>query len=145
MPSTRSRLRNSQSQSSSLDSARAGVSTKQAGEETFESLSTAVLPLAYSIKLATTSDCALSDTQKEEEYLRGQEFLSDGIRRVGDKEGNLGDVVKSRKRRRSNRNVERGEGSADLEKDVLWYTASLRHACSCTSTYFCMGRWLTSR
>jgi hypothetical protein len=145
MPSTRSRLRNSQSQSSSIGSKRGGPSTKQAGEETFGSLSTAVLPLAYTIKLGHISGSTLSDERKQEEFVRGQEFLSDGVRRVGDKEGNLGDVVKSRKRRRSNRNVERGEGSADLEKDVLWYTASLRHACSCTSTYFCMGRWLTSR
>jgi hypothetical protein len=145
MPSTRSRLRNSQSQSSSLGSARAEPRTKQAEDETIESLSTAVLPLTYSIKLATTSGYELSDTRREEEYIRGQEFLSDGVRRAGDKEGDLGDVAESRKRRRFNRDIDGGEGSAGLEKDVLWYTASLRHACSCTSIYLFLRRRLTFR
>ena len=133
MPSTRSRLRNSRSQSSSLETKRAGVPAKHAEDETFESLSTAVLPLAYTIKLAHISASTLSDAQKEQEYVRGQEYLSDGIRRVGDKEGNLGDLVKSRsrKRRRIEHSGDQSEGSVSLDKDVLWNTAGLRHACSC--------------
>ena len=133
MPSTRSRLRNSQSHSSSLEVKRAGASPKHAEDETFESLSTAVLPLGYTIRLAHISGSRLSDAQKEEEYVRGQEYLSDGIRRVGDKEGNLGDLVKSRsrKRRRVEHVGDHSEGSVSLDKDILWYTAGLRHACSC--------------
>jgi len=135
MPSTRSRLRNSQSQSqsSSLESKRAGASPKLAEDETFESLSTAVLPLAYTVKLAHISGSTLSDAQKEQDYVRGQEYLSDGIRRVGDKEGNLGGLVKSRsrKRRRIEHSGDHSEGSVILDKDILWYTAGLRHACSC--------------
>lgn len=133
MPSTRSRLRNSQSQSSSLESKRAGAPAKHAEDETFESLSMAVLPLAYTIKLAHISGSTPSDAQEGQEYTRGQEYLSDGIRRVGDREGNLGDLVRSRSRKR--RRVEHGgdhsEGSVSLDKDILWYTAGLRHACSC--------------
>jgi len=138
MPSTRSRLRQSQSESqsqpSSLESAH-NKPTKPKEEETFESLSTAVLPLGYTIKLARSIDAgAITEEQEVEEYVRGQEFLSDGIRRVGDKEGVLGDLVvsRSRKRRRLNDGAihkDKAEGG----KDVLWYTASLRHACSCTS------------
>ena len=133
MPSTRSRLRNSQSQSSSLESKRAGGPAKHAEDETFESLSTAVLPLGYTIKLAHISGSTLNDAQKEQEYVRGQEYLSDGIRRIGDKEGNLGDLVRSgsRKRRRVEKNGNQAEGSTRPDKDVLWYTAGLRHACSC--------------
>lgn len=133
MPSTRSRLRTSQSQSSSLESKRPGASPKHAEDETFESLSTAVLPLEYSIKLAHISGSILSDAQKEEEYVRGQECLSDGIRRVGDKEGNLGDLVRfgPRKRRRVEKNGNQAEGSTRFDRDILWYTAGLRHACSC--------------
>jgi len=133
MPSTRSRLRNSHSQSSSLESKRAGSPPKDAEDETFESLSTAVLPLAYTIKPAHISGSTLNGAQKEQEYVRGQEYLSDGIRRVGDKEGNLGDLVRSRsrKRRRIEHSDDQSEGSVSLDKDILWYTAGLRHACSC--------------
>jgi hypothetical protein len=139
MPSTRSRLRQSQSesqsQSSSLESTRKKPRPKK--EETFESLSTAVLPLGYTIKLATSLHAgAIPEENKVEEYVRGQEFLSDGIRRVGDKEGVLGDLVasRSRKRRRLNE-VSTHEVKNEGGKDVLWYTASLRHACSCTSNH----------
>jgi hypothetical protein len=136
MPSTRSRIRQSQSQSqsqsSSLESTRGKPRPKN--EETFESLSTAVLPLGYTIKLAT-SICTddISEARKEEEYVRGQEFLSDGIRRLGDVEGVLGDLVASRSRKRR-RLGQAGstEKQREGDKDVLWYTASLRHACSCT-------------
>jgi hypothetical protein len=139
MPSTRSRLRQSQSeshtQSSSLKSTRRKPRPKK--EETFESLSTAVLPLGYTIKLATSIDAGDITEEKEvEEYVRGQEFLSDGIRRRGDVEGVLGDLVasKSRKRRRLN-DTAIHEVKDEGGKDILWYTASLRHACSCTSTH----------
>jgi hypothetical protein len=141
MPSTRSRIRKSQAQSqsqpSSLESTRDVPQNAQKKDETFESLSTAVLPLAYTIKLATTTDASqISEARKLVEYVRGQEFLSDGIRRVGDKEGVLGDLVasRSRKRRRLDDVEARGIKYEGLDKDVLWYTASLRHACSCTST-----------
>jgi hypothetical protein len=147
MPSTRSRLRQSQSQSqsqsSSLESTRG--KPKQKDEETFESLSTAVLPLAYTIKLATSLDAGeISEEKRVEEYVRGQEFLSDGIRRIGDKEGVLEDLVasRSRKRRRLYK-AESGEEHKEGDKDVLWYTASLRHACSCTYRRQCQNRELT--
>ena len=139
MPSTRSRLRQSQnesqSQSSSLESTRRKPRPEK--EETFESLSTAVLPLGYTIKLATSTDSReISEEKKVEEYVRGQEFLSDGIRRRGDVEGVLGDLVasRSRKRRRldSAETVGKKKGG---DEDVLWYTASVRHACSCTSNH----------
>jgi len=137
MPSTRSRLRQSQSESqsqpSSLESTR-NKPRKQKAEETFESLSTAVLPLGYTIKLANSIDAReISEEKKVEEYVRGQEFLSDGIRRVGDKEGVLGDLVasRSRKRRRLN-DTATHQDKAEYGKHILWYTASLRHACSCT-------------
>jgi hypothetical protein len=70
-----------------------------------------------------------------EEYVRGQEFLSDGIRRRGDVEGVLGDLVasRSRKRRRLNDRSTHKGNNGDGNKDILWYTASLRHACSCMS------------
>jgi hypothetical protein len=135
MPSTRSRLRQSQtesqSQPSSLESTRR--KPKRKDEETFDSLSTAVLPLAYTIKLAASSHTgAVTEEKKVEEYVRGQEFLSDGIRRRGDVEGVLGDLVASRSRKRRRLDSEKKkEGS----EDVLWYTASLRHACSCTSNH----------
>lgn len=139
MPSTRSRIRqsqsDSQSQSSFLGSTR-GRPRKQKDEETFESLSTAVLPLAYSIKLATSLHAeALTEDKKVEEYVRGQEFLSDGLRRIGDVEGVLGDLVasRSRKRRRLNETMADGVRDEGKNKDILWYTASLRHACSCKS------------
>jgi len=135
MPSTRSRLRQSQSesqsQSSSLESARRKPKPKE--DETFESLSTAVLPLGYIIKLARSIDASeISEEKKVEEYVRGQEFLSDGIRRVGDKEGVLGDLVASRSRKKRRLNDTIHEDKAEDGKDILWYTASLRHACSCT-------------
>jgi len=139
MPSTRSRIRQSQSesqsQSSSLGSNRSRP-RKQKDEETFESLSTAVLPLAYTIKLATFLHAEpLTEERKVEEYVRGQEFLSDGIRRVGDVEGVLGDLVASepRKRRRLDELSVHEDKTKERNKDILWYTASLRHACSCTS------------
>jgi hypothetical protein len=141
MPSTRSRIRKSQAQSqsqpSSLESTRDVPQNAQKKDETFESLSTAVLPLAYTIKLATTTDASqISEARKLVEYVRGQEFLSDGIRRVGDKEGVLGDLVasRSRKRRRLDDVEARGIKDEGLDEDVLWFTASLRHVCSCTST-----------
>jgi hypothetical protein len=71
-----------------------------------------------------------------EEYVRGQEFLSDGIRRVGDVEGVLGNLVASRSRKR--RRLDRAgtiEKKKEGNEDVLWYTATLRHACSCTSNH----------
>ena len=139
MPTTRSRARQSQSesqsQSSSLGSNR-GRPRKHKDEDTFESLSTAVLPLAYTIKLATSLQAeALTEEKRVEEYVRGQEFLSDGIRRVGDVEGVLGDVVasRSRKRRRLNGLPVHEDAAEEGNKDILWYSASLRHACSCTS------------
>jgi hypothetical protein len=137
MPSTRSRLRQSQSESqsqiSSLESTRRKPRPEK--EETLESLSTAVLPLAYTIKLATPIDAgSLTEEKEVEEYVRGQEFLSDGIRRVGDKEGVLGDLVASRSRKRRRLSYTAiHEVKDEAGKDVLWYTASLRHACSCTS------------
>jgi hypothetical protein len=137
MPSTRSRVRQSQSESqsqpSSLETTRRKPRPKK--EETFESLSTAVLPLGYTIKLATPIDAgAITEEKKVEEYVRGQEFLSDGIRRRGDVEGVLGDLVasRSRKRRRLNDTAIHKDEAEDGKK-ILWYTASLRHACSCTS------------
>jgi hypothetical protein len=139
MPSTRSRLHQSQSesqsQSSSLESTRRKPKPKK--EETFESLSTAVLPLGYTIKLATSIGAgAITEEKKVEEYVRGQEFLSDGIRRVGDVEGVLGDLValRSRKRRRLNDSAVHKDKGED-GKEILWYSASLRHACSCTSNH----------
>jgi hypothetical protein len=140
MPSTRSRLRQSQSESQSLSSSLISTRRKPRPkkEETFESLSTAVLPLGYTIKLATSVDAGdISEDGKVEEYVRGQEFLSDGIRRVGDKEGVLGDLVasRSRKRKRLNDIAIHEDKAEDGNKDILWYTASLRHACSCTSNH----------
>lgn len=137
MPSTRSRLRQSQSESQSLSSSLESTRRKPRPkkEETFESLSTAVLPLGYTIKLARSLDSReISEDGKVEEYVRGQEFLSDGIRRVGDVEGVLGDLVasRSRKRRRLN-DTPIHKDEAEDGKKILWYTASLRHACSCTS------------
>jgi hypothetical protein len=138
MPSTRSRLRQSQSQSqtqsSSLASTRDGLRQRH-DAETSDSLSTAVLPLAYTIKLASTVDGSdISESRKVEEYVRGQEFLSDGIRRVGDKEGVLGDLVALRSKRRSLDGSGIQEVTTEgVTKSELWYTASLRYACSCTS------------
>ena len=67
--------------------------------------------------------------------MRGQEFLSDGIRRIGDVEGVLGDLVasRSRKRRRLDGLPIHEDKAKERNKDIRWYTASLRHACSCTS------------
>lgn len=139
MPSTRSRLRHSQSesqsQSSSLESTRRKPKLK--ADETFESLSSAVLPLGYTIKLAAPIDAGeISEEKNIEEYVRGQEFLSDGIRRIGDVEGVLGDLVafQSRKRRRLNDTAIHTNKAGD-GKGILWYTASLRHSCSCTSNH----------
>lgn len=126
MPSTRSAARHStrtpsqsQSQTQSQD-LRAGQSVG----ETFETVSTAVLPPAYTITLASVGD--VDAAAREAELVRGQEYLHDAVRRRGDKEGDLRDLVHARKRRKVG-------GKVELDKDVLWYTASLRWPCSCTS------------
>jgi len=142
MPSTRSlRARSqsqsqSQSQSSSLGTTKDKAPNEQKHDQTFESLSTAILPPAYAIRLATTTDDGtISAERKVQEHVRGQEFLSDGIRRLGEREGILGNLVasKSRKRRRLNSAGGKEKGSVGVDEDALWYTASLRHACSCKS------------
>ena len=141
MHSTRSHLRGTQSHGDSQAiHAEASISklpSKQQEDEAFESLSTAALPISYTIKLATLADATVlrHGTQELEEYTRGQEFLSDGIRRVGDNEGILSEPVtsRSRNRRRLDDFGLSQKREVGTDKSVLWRTASLRLACSCKS------------
>jgi hypothetical protein len=71
----------------------------------------------------------LPEERKVEEYVRGQEFLSDGRRRVGEREGDAGDLRRFKKRRLEAKLDD--DEKKGLEKEVLWYTAKLRYACSC--------------
>lgn len=112
-------------------------------DKTFDTLSTAALPPSYTITLARPPGSAsLNDEQKAEEYRRGQEYLNDGIRRVKDKEGDLTELIYARKRRKlSSSHAGAGDHSGALKQEVFWYTASLRHACSCElSASSCKGR-----
>lgn len=124
MPSTRLRSR---SQLSELR-AKPVVHESQPETQTLDTLSTAVLPTPYTVHLAAVHSA--TDADKAFQYHRGQEYLNDGVRRIKDKEGDLGDL-RAKKRRR----IGRGESSEtkDLNKGVYWYTASLRYPCSCTS------------
>jgi len=142
MHSTRSHLRGTHSHGESQPlHAEASISKlpskSHEEDEAFESLSTAALPISYTIKLATIADDAVlrRGTQELEDYVRGQEFLSDGIRRVGDNEGILSEPVTSRprKRRRLGEIGLSQKREVGTDKSVLWRTASLRHACSCKS------------
>jgi hypothetical protein len=112
-------------------------------DETFDTLSTAALPPSYTITLARPAgDASLDDERKANEYRGGQEYLNDGIRRVKDKEGDLTELIHARKRRKlssSKAGIEDHFGALDPE--VFWYTASLRHACSCElPASFCKRR-----
>jgi hypothetical protein len=120
--------------SQSRDALKEATPAQSRRVETFDTLSTAALPPAYSITLARPAgDGDLSDEKKAEEYKRGQESLNDGIRRVGDTEGELRDLVRARKRRRLSwdQGTDGRSHTGELDKEVLWYTASLCHACSC--------------
>jgi hypothetical protein len=118
------------------------VRVSQNHDETFDTLSTAALPPSYTITLARPpGNASLNDELKAEEYRRGQEYLNDGIRRVKDKEGELTELIRARKRRKqSSSQANGGPGSAALDPEVFWYTACLRYACSCELfASFCKG------
>ena len=111
--------------------------------ETFASASTAILPPRYRITLAlppTTYAQPLDEAHIE--YVRGEEFLSDGWRRAEDeeREGDL-EVRKMESRKKVVRVLEAGEdisapvlrGRAEL--GTLWFTAGMKIPCICTSPF----------
>ena len=126
MPSTRLRSQ-SRSQLRVSPVVRQSQLEPQTQTQTLDTLSTAVLPVSYTINLASTH--TISSEQNTREYIRGQEHLSDGVRRINDKDGDLWDL-RARKRRRVGEKTS-GAGSVKLDKEVYWYTANLKYPCSC--------------
>ncbi|WVQ95734.1 hypothetical protein IAU59_002833 [Kwoniella sp. CBS 9459] len=115
-------------------------------EQSFISISTASLPNKYEINLALPADIKLTDTQKEEAYVRGEELLSDGWRKSTDAEGRLRELRKAQQLRRRKVTLpvcqdNNQSGAADItspgkrgpaERDqTLWYTADLAFPCVC--------------
>lgn len=129
MPSTRLRSRSQLSQSS--QPATPAVRESQLETQTLDTLSTAVLPTSYTVHLA--SNHAISDEERANRHQIGQEFLSDGVRRINDKEGDLGDL-RSRKRRRVQ--IDQPPKSEKVDKEVYWYSANLQYPCSCKSAQY---------
>lgn len=117
MPATRSQLRSPPPKRSRLKGA--------SQLETLDTVSTAILPPSYTVIQA--SNRPATESEKVQAFTRGQECLHDAVRRMENKEGDLRDLIRLRKRRRIHAPSE-GE---ELDRDVLWYTARLRHACSC--------------
>lgn len=117
MPATRSQLR--------LPSPHHDEPKRDSQLETLDTVSTAVLPPSYTVTVASTSP--LLKEEKGRLYTKAQECLHDAVRRVRDKERDLADLVRARKRRR----IHPGADAVKLDRGVLWYTASLRYPCSC--------------
>lgn len=140
MPTTRGQ---SLQTTSALPSARkAGPSSQHV--ESFVSTSTASLPPRYTITLALPPKGfppALSEIERQ--YLRGEEFLTDGWRRKDDTEGKLEDLQEQRRKRKrlTIPVIPGGSPEASCAKQAkdhslshgepLWYTAGLQYPCTC--------------
>lgn len=138
-PSSRSQV--SQSQSLVLShSSLLPASSQQAEGETFASASTATLPLRYRISLAVPP-CDFPPSLKEAHahHVRGEEYLSDAWRRIGEEEGLLDKRKEELRNGRAVRPVGRGVEFASpgavpgVERGPLWFTASFRIPCLCRS------------